>query len=283
MKKFYPYDLQPTDPYHLNWIPVYGTLERIEFFYKYKRISENIYIGNIDSNHLKLSTARDHISKIEDWFLRQSYLDSNVSNKASKRIFPKLCWLTNSLFKNSFDYPVCSHYNPRIQQNVIHPGSIRNLVINWFRKDSPVYCLYFNTGGVDFDFMKNLEIFTKENLISYTKNIEIELVADHGAIIPHINLDSTSVVPNVEKWNTFVYRRLTSPSFTIFCNRDIKILAPWYTSKEDANIEIEIHSASENEYWDDIVCKCAVLSVLGKSYESESFSIKHKLSFDISL
>jgi hypothetical protein len=281
MKKFYPYDLQPTVPFLRESIPVYGTIERIEFFYKYKRVSENIYIGNINSKHLKFSTAPDHILKIEDWFSKQRYLESSVSNEALERIFPKLCWLTDTLFKTGFNYPLCSHYNPRTQENVIHPGSIRNLVINWFRKDSPVYCLYFNTGGVEFDFMKNLEIFTKEDLISYTKNIEIELVADHGAIIPHINLDVTSVVPNVEKWHTFVYRRLTSPSFTIFCNRKIKMLAQWYTPKEYANIEIEIHADSEN--WDDMVCKCAILAILGKSYRSESFSIKHKLSFDTPL
>lgn len=278
MKKFYPYALSSTDPYHLNWIPVYGTIERIEFFYKYKRASENLYIGHIDSEHLKFSTATDHISKISDWFSKQRYLENNIPVKASERIFPKLCWLTDSLFKNGFDYPLCSHYNPRIQQNVIHPGSIRNMVINWFRKDSQVYCLYFNTGGVDFDFLKSLKIVDKDQLIERKKYIEIELVADHGAIIPHINLDVTSVVPNVEKWHTFVYRRLTSPSFSIFCNKDIEILKPWYTSKEDANIEINIHSTKE--HWDDIVCKCAVLSILGRSYESEAFSITHKLSFD---
>jgi hypothetical protein len=66
--------------------------------------------------------------------------------------------------------------------------------------------LYFNTGGVDFDFMKSLKIFKKEDVIQYTQNIEIELVADHGSIIPHFNLDVTSVVPNVEIWHDFIYR-----------------------------------------------------------------------------
>lgn len=278
MKKFYPYALTPTDPYHFNSIPVYGTIERIEFFYKYKRINENLYIGNINSKHLKFSTATDHISRIEDYFLKKQYLNSDITSDITKRLFPKLCWLTSALFKNGFIYPICSHYNPRIQQNVIHPGSIRNLVINLFLKDSEVYCLYFNTGGVDFDFIKSLKILTKDDLIEYTDNIEIELVADHGAIIPHINLDTTLLRPNVEKWHEFVYRRLTSPSFKIFCNKDIGILKPWYSSKEDANIEINIHSSTETR--DDIVCKCAILSVLGKSYESDAFSITHKFSFD---
>jgi hypothetical protein len=278
MEQFYPYVLDPQVPYHRDAIPVYGTTDRIEFFYQYKRPNEELYIGNIDSKHLKFSTATDHISRIKDWFLKQHYLDSNVSDVALDRIFPQLCWLTDSLFKTGFKHPVCSHYNPRIEQNVIHPGSIRNLVINWFCKDSPVYCLYFNTGGVDFDFINSLQVFSKDDLIKYTENIEIELVADHGAIIPHINLDVKSVVPNVEKWHTFIYRRLTSPTFTIFCDKDIEILKPWYTSKEDANIEIEILGGTES--WYDTVCKCAVLSILGKNYESDSFSIKHKILFD---
>lgn len=290
MKQFYPYVLPPTDPYHFNAIPVFGTFERIEFFYKYKRASENLYIGNINAKHLKFSTASSHLSRVENYFLQKQYLDSEVPNDITKRLVPKLCWLTDSLFKTGFKYPVCVHYNPRIKENVIHPGSIRNLVINLFQTDYEVSCLYFNTGGVNFDFMQSLQIFSKDELSKYTKNLEIELVADHGAIIPHINLDgptsqvaaSAAIIPNVSKWHEFVYRRLISPSFTIFCNIDIGMLKPWYVAKvEDAEIEININpeKLQVNEVYDDIICKAVILSIIGKSYSSPALTIKHKLSF----
>jgi hypothetical protein len=278
MKHTYPYFLDPLVPYHRNSIPVYVNTNRIEFFYQYKKPDEELYIGEIDTSNLELMPVSYIMSRINYYFLRKQYLDESVPDDITKRLLPKICWLTDSLFKTGFEHPIAVHYNPRIQKNVIHPGSIRGVVIRLFQNNSNVKCLYFNTGGVKFDYVDSLQVFTKEELLKHKDNIEIELVADHGSIIPHINLDVTSVKKNVSKWHDFVYRRLTSPSFSIFCNKDIEILKPWYASKEDAKIEIDIHSNTEN--WDDIVCKCVVLSILGKSYESEAFSITHKLLFD---
>jgi hypothetical protein len=123
--------------------------------------------------------------------------------------------------------------------------------------------------------MKPLRILTRDELLSYKENIDIEMVADHGSIIPHINLDIWSVKTNIKRWQEFVYRRLTSHTFSIFCKHDIKILRPWYVANaEDANIEIVVDKVN-----DDIICKAVILSIIGKSYSSPSLTVKHKLTF----
>ena len=271
----YPYSLSPTTWFHLETIPVFGTEERVDFFHKYKRKTENLYIGNIHAKHLALRTSSDVIPRINDYFLQEQFLDENVPNDITKRLLPKICWLTDSFFKTGFTHPLLVHYNPRIQQNVIHPGSIRSIVIRLFHHTSDINCMYFNTGGVNFDFMKSLRILTRDELLSYKNTIEIEMVADHGSIIPHINLDIWAVKTNIKRWQEFVYRRLISPTFSIFCNQDIKILRPWRVAKaEDANIEIIIDTVD-----DDSICKAVILSIIGKSYSSPSLTVNHKLTF----
>lgn len=278
-----PYKIHPHVHFNLESLPVFGTNERIDFFYKYRRAGENLYIGNIDKKDLELKHSKPLFDSLERYFDRTHYKINPLAivKDFDKRLFPKVCWLTDSFFKIGFKYPVCVHYNPRIQQNVIHPGSIRNHVIKLFQETNLVNCLYFNTGGVEFDFMKDLKVLTKEELLKFNKNLEIELVADHCSIIPHINVGQDSVSSNIETWQEFIYRRLTSPSFTVFTNASIQLLEPWYTDKSQANIEIEINDVTpaDNE-WLDILCKCLILVIIGKSYKSKSLTVTHKITFD---
>jgi hypothetical protein len=142
--------------------------------------------------------------------------------------------------------------------------------------------LYFNTGGVDFDFMKSLRVFEKNELVRYIQNIEIELVADHGSIIPHINLDAMSVQVNIEKWHEFVHHRLISPTFTINRTAGIDLLSPWYVDDDIADIEIHIDESIDNSHvmYNEIVCKALIVSVIGKAYSSDVLTVKHKHTFE---
>ena len=278
-----PYKMYPHVHFNLESLPVFGTEERIDFFYKYRRAGENLYIGNINKKDLELKHSKSLLDSLERYFYRKHYKINPlaIAKDFDKRLFPKVCWLADSFFKTGFKYPVCVHYNPRIQQNVIHPGSIRNHVIKLFQETNSVNCLYFNTGGVEFDFMKDLKILSKEELLAFNRQLQIELVADHCSIIPHINVGEDSVSNNVEKWQEFIYRRLTSPSFTIFTNTSIQMLEPWYADKDQASIEIEINGVTtEDSEWLDIVCKCLILVILGKSYKSKLLTVTHKISFE---
>jgi hypothetical protein len=164
----------------------------------------------------------------------------------------------------------------------MHPGSIRNHVIKLFQDVDDVNCLYFNSGGVEFDFMTSLRVVDQPELMKLKDDMQIELVADHTAIIPHINLDYKSVTPNVTRWQEFIYRRLTSPTFTMSCNDNLELFIPWITSEDKSNIDVKINEAvvkRPRTVQDDIICKIAILSILGRSYQCNDFSITHKISF----
>jgi hypothetical protein len=281
-EEIHPYKLQQDGQFNLESIPVYGTEERIEFFYKYKRPTENLYTGYIDKTNLLLKDSKSLLDSITAYFVKKQFHTPRevIVKNFNNRLFPKVCWLTDSFFKVGFKHLVSVHYNPRIQQNVMHPGSTRNHVIKLFQESMPVNCMYYNTGGVEFEFMKSLEIFDKAALLKFKDDMKIELVADHCSIIPHINLDIDTVRPNVQKWQEFIYRRLISPTFTVTSNKNIRILAPWYKPPGEAQIEITIGDITDRHpEWNDIVCKCAILSVLGRSYKSELLTVNHKLSF----
>lgn len=280
MRNIYPYSLSNTSPFELNGIPVYGTTERIDFFYKYKRPNENLYIGNIDKDNLLVRSDNGLYNSISRYLNNKQFLKEHILNDFDIRTFPKVCWLANSFIEHGFKFPVSVHYNPRIRQNVIHPGTIRHQVIKLFQQTPAVNCLYFNTGGVEFDFMTELRIFQKSELLTYADSMEIEMVADHCSIIPHINLDVKSVILNITKWQEFIYRRLLSSTFSIFCNKDIEMIRPWITSEENADIHIHIGELQKGETMADLECKSIILSIIGKPYQSKSLTVFHKNSFE---
>jgi hypothetical protein len=277
VKNRHPYIIRPDTEFNLEPIPVFGTDNRIDFFYQYKRSTENLYLGNIDKKYLSLKRTQSLFNSIESYFINKQYESQDIIDDFSKRLFPKVCWLTDSFLKNGFRYPISVHYNPRLQTNVIHPGSIRNHVIKLFHQEPTVNCLYFNTGGVKFEYINSLKLFNKEDLLKYKDCSYLELVADHTSIIPHINLDPGSVKPNIVKWQEFIYRRLISPTFTISANKRIDILLPWYV-RNNANIEITIGNVA-NEEWIDYACKAVILAVLGRSCETPELTVKHNILF----
>ena len=280
MKKVYPYVIRSDEQFTLEQIPIPVTEEVVDFFYKYKRSVENLYIGEIHTKHLLLKDSGSLLKAIEIYFNKKQYLEENISDDFSKRLFPKICWLASTSIDAELKHPIAVHYNPRQEQNVIHPGSIRNHILKLFRPTSMVKSLYFNTGGVEFEFMKTMTIVDKESLLSYKDKMHMYLVADHCSIIPHINLDAYSVRPSIQKWQKYLHLRLTSPTFTIFCNTNIKMLTPWTTLENDANIHITIGSPGPGETTEDLLCKSIILAILGKPYYSESLTVTHKNSFE---
>ena len=280
MENRHPYIIRPGTEFNLESIPISGTDNRIDFFYQYKRSTENLYLGSIDKKHLLLKRSNDLLSSIESYITSGQHATKDIGDTFGKRLFPKVCWLADSFLKNGFRYPVSAHYNPRLQTNVIHPGSVRNHIIKLFHQESTVKCLYFNTGGVEFKYIDSLKIFTKEDLSKYKDVMHLELVADHTSIIPHINLNPYSVEPNIVKWQEFIHHRLISPTFsiTINDNKKINILSSWCVNS-NANIEITIGNVIQDDLTD-VICKAIILAVLGKSCETPELTVKHNISFD---
>jgi len=264
------YEINPNVPYVTSEFKFTGgKLEKIELFYKIKKESENIYKGTISNNILFQS---DFKRDIVNYFKGQKFLkslDITKSYHPSDYQFPKCCWLADSILENGFDNPLSIHYNPRIKQNVVHPGQSRQYMCQLFQKEK-IDCLYFNTGGVKFSWMKDFVPVVKEELLKINFHL-FSLTADHGSMIPHIYFgDQKDTYRKVFEYHDLVKSRLSDTRFRINSNILINPLSPWTTSDTNAHIEIYIKDVNN----DNDVVKACILSVLGKPYRSDTLEIK---------
>jgi len=268
--KQYPYTLPVTARYHLRPTQVGNAEEALDFFYKYKRPTENLYVGEMDRtcniDFEGSGYALDMITKYINGrlFFEEVTRDSNLSNK----LVPKLCWLTSSYLESGFEYPVCIHYNPRTQHNVMHPGATRNYILNLFHGNRPIKCLYFNTGGVEFNFLKTMKVIKKSTLLSYP-HISVNIILDHCSTIPHINLENTSITDNVPVWGQKLKERFGDSSFKIYMNKQIPFLSQWATDDETVSTRVYIEDLKNKT---DLV-KAFLLVATGNPYSSSTLKV----------
>jgi len=268
-EKPYPYFLSPEGRYHLHMAPIGSLMDRLDFFYKYKRPSENIYRGMIGKTDVSFE-GMAYVLKIFTEYLTNDYYQhpANRDTNLPIKLFPKLCWLTDEYLSGGFKHPVCLHYNPRTRKNVMHPGSTRNYVLDLFHKKFKLECLYFNTGGVEFDFMRSMKVVEKEELLRY-QNLHMNIAFDHCSTIPHINLDDQCITDNIPVWQERVKSKLSDPSFRIYMDNEIEILKKWQSSEEDASVKIYIENPTNRN---EIVRAC-LLAVTGHAYQSETLKV----------
>jgi hypothetical protein len=248
--------------------------ERIIIFEKCLGLNESLFRGKISKKLLKFTPAEYTYSRIEKYFLEKKYLEVVQENELDRgnnrdlEDFIKLCWLTDEYLTNGFNNPINVHYNPRIKKNVIHPGGSRNQIINLFQT-SPVDCLYFNTGGVYFDWMKDFKKIDIKNLIG-TNDLDLSyvaLVADHGSIIPHIHLQANTIPSGIFKFYNVIKENLKT--IKIKSNVNIHVLSN-FLSTSDYNVCINFKNT---ENFEDI-CRAVLMSVLKRNYASDSLSIE---------
>lgn len=253
--------------------------ETKEFFDKYKQSHEDLFEGYIPIS--ELSFDRDVIPMtIQNYFnndgavstLHQDQIEQGEYRNLED--FAKLCWLTDEfLNEGQLKYPIGCHYNPRLRQNVIHPGGSRQTVLQLFCSESDlVKCYYFNTDGVQFDFMKKM---TKINASDLPKRSHISLVADHGSIIPHIhniNIDEGRNTKNIIVNGVYRYLQILKDNFeslSFTSNIDIEHMTQWHTNSEPG-WDVVFRPG----YTDSDMFKATILLSLQREYESEFLSCK---------
>lgn len=246
-----------------------GNQEKINLFYNVKKDSENIYSGKIDTSLMfRYNFKKDIVSYFKDRKFLQTFHHTE-SYHPSEYQFPKCCWLADDILNAGFNAPLSIHYNPRIQHNVVHPGQSRSYISQLFRKDK-IDCLYFNTSGVRFSWMKEFTSVSQEELLKINFKL-FSLAADHGSLIPHIYFGNKEETYQwVFKYHALARSRLSDMRFRINSNVLIDPLEYWTTSKPDAPIEIYIKDASND---DDVVRAC-ILAVLGRPYKSDTLEVK---------
>ena len=240
----------------------------ISFFLKYKHREESLYIGKINRSLLEFTSDEEIYNIIRTYFIEEKYnkrMSACEMDKGKDRAledFPKLCWLTNDYNQTGFRNPLCVHYNPRTGKNVIHPGGSRNIIIKLFGT-RPITCLYFNTGGVDFPWLKQFKIVNPA--MFHAKTTSWYLVADHGSLIPHVHFDTTTIPDNVARYHDLISDKLKTFSFST--NVGIPFLEKWETT--DSNLRFVF----KKDHTSVDVCKATILGLLGIPYNSPTLQV----------
>jgi hypothetical protein len=263
------YKLSPDVRFLIPEINLPDNINCVDFFYNVKRTDENIFLGEISSkDYARADLSKHLIAHLRDRnFLKPFY--PNIDVHPSEYHFSKCCWLADSILAGKMEDPVCVHYNPRIQENVVHPGQTRSYIAQLFSPEK-IQCLYFNTSGVKLKVMKNFKVVEKHDFLKLRAS-HMLLSADHGSIIPHIYFSNQkNTLEHVSKYHNMIKERLRSLNFRIKSNLPIFPLEYWTTTDSTAPIEIYI---SDVKNTDDVIRAC-MLSILGRSYKSDTLEVK---------
>jgi hypothetical protein len=263
-----PSKIEPTTLYVSSRLPIDNN-ESIALFFKLKKDTEHLYTGVSDaSNLVKYNFSDSIIRYLRDRKFLQRLHHSEIYHPNDYQ-FPKCCWLTDSILTNGLNDPLSVHYNPRLQKNVVHPGQSRSYVSSLFQS-GPANFLYFNTTGIKFPWMKPFKIVSQDQLQDL-KFSAFTLTPDHGSIIPQIFFGNyQKTMTELIKYHDFITNRLSDMKFRIKSNVLIYPLEYWTTNADSAHIEIFIKDAKVD---DDVVRAC-ILSVLGRSYKSDTLEVK---------
>ena len=255
-------------------------LELTESFWSQK--NENLWIGKIPFEIISTDYEDFVLTYLSKYFQEKKYLleiEKIKVDSGQELIIELVCktaYLVNEYLNNgNFNDPLCTHYNPRLDKHVIHPGGTRQIVLDLFHRGE-INSFYFNTRGYEFDFMKNLKLC---NLKDYAKHDDfyMSLVPDHGSLIPHI-LRRNGVKKNPEnmiKAHNYIKSRLVDPNFKIFCNKNIDFLKPWKTSsKQNANVKIYFRDSNPSTK---NIIKAVYLFLAGRNYKNKHIQVRHAL------
>lgn len=201
------------------------------------RDGESLWVGTIKKGHLEFTNPEDPWSKISEFFKKGLHrsLDLNYQAKfgtgsegmpdISVELLPKMAWLAHEYILNDlkFDNPMCTHYDPRKNDNIIHPGGMRKVIMELYAPPhSPVDVFYFNTGGFyNHKVMEDLELIDSQALRDrYFDGGTITgcLVADHGTLVPHLMVGSGVIHNRQQEYLTDMLRIAQAPWFKMFFN-----------------------------------------------------------------
>ena len=144
-------------------------------------------------------------------------------------VISKMCWLSDVWLSTGFDNAIGCHWNPRIGKNVVHPGYTRKKVIDLFPpKTRMIDVIYFNTGGIQAEWMRNLTKVDFEELMNDNWMLPV-FVPDHGSMIPHIQKDIEYIPFGIKDYHGKIFNRLRS--LRLSSNVPIKYLEPWLVTR----------------------------------------------------
>lgn len=272
--------------YYVHPIPELSLHEAVKLVKSHWPIwNEHLWLGEMDTRLLTFEGVERFYSVLSNFFNNRDYefdietmdVDRSASDveQACKAVY-----LTDAYLKsNSFDDPICAHYNPRRGKHIIHPGGTRQVILDLFHSGK-VKTFYFNTGGFDFDFLKHMQKVDVEQLF-FDQTQHVGLVPDHGTLIPHIlRVAGVRALPeNMIKFHNQYKAKLTNPKFKVYSNILFEDIAmPWATFKpKRASVFLNIKRRPKDDFeWTKIKLKAILLILRGVDYEDTDLHLYHK-------
>lgn len=246
----------------------------MQMFLDCKLPDENLYLGKILKKHLDFENLTSVHKDVTEYFSKKTYLKRlSESDSYGRDIenFPKLCWLTEEYFNGKLRNPIGVHYNPRLKKNVIHPGGTRQRVFSLWHNEA-VDCIYFNTGGIKFDWLEHMRCIDLLDIVS--PNVFFALVADHGSLIPHIHFDQHSISTNVKLYQNLINSFLTKGlRFSINAKHEFfKEHFPNAKKSIEPSILIDFKSSRPSQT---TLIKALIMICLQYEFNSKEFSISY--------
>lgn len=247
--------------------------------------NEHLWFGEISVDHLSFEGVDRFYKILVNFFKNKEYefdietLDVDRSASDVEQVC-KAVYLTDAYLKsNSFDDPICSHYNPRWGKHIVHPGGTRQVILDLFHLGK-VKTFYFNTGGFDFDFLKHMQKVDVEQVFCDPEQ-GIGLVPDHGTLIPHIlRVAGVRALPeNMIKFHNQYKTKLTNPKFKVYSDVLFEDIAmPYITFKPNrASVILNIKQQPTDLFeWKKIKLKAILLILRGVDYEDTDLHLYHK-------
>ena len=246
---------------------------------KYWRWGEALWIGDIPYSVLSFDPSEEIDSDIHLYFAGE-YYNFELDQQPIKTIqtgefseaenFTKMCWLTEEYLNNNktFRNPLGSHYNPRIDKHVIHPGGCRNKIVKMFADPtSAVYSWYFNTRGIKPKWLKLLKKVDIEDLL-FTQEFRMAMVPDHGSMIPHVSKEVEEIAGHLVDTYPKLKLLATEPrQFT--SNVDMPYLERW----KDNTQGVHIHINFKEGYRDLDVYAAYILFALKRPYKGRYLEV----------
>ena len=207
--------------------------------------------------------------------------------------FLKDIWLTHDYITGpGFTNPLNTHWNPRLEKIVVHPGGARRKIEHLFGGDT-FPSLFFNTGGIHFDFLENmdpleLDYWFNPNLNISEKNEwwKIDLIPDHGSMIPHCSVDLMNIIDSKKIWYEKLYNRTTDKNFKIFVDDDSghnlvqDSLLQWFENagwlsdnKDDCSVYIRYKSCSDTESIQKAIVQSVYTCFAEVDYKSDNLEV----------
>lgn len=248
--------------------PLLGTQEDLKhIFQNYKHPNEDLYFGTINLDNFNLPSFEYIYSDIENYINVGIDMNLDLDNITTTSLgwqldsFIKLCWLTEEHLNNRLSNPLGAHYNPRLEKNIIHPGGSRQKILKlWDVEKFQFY--YFNTTGIQFDWMSELKIVNVPAVCYFV------LVADHGSLIPHVHFDQPLITRNVPRYHEVIRKRIKQMKLSVK-NSSYDFLEKF--DNEEKTNPVIINFNEEPSLQNKI--KAFILACLGYSVESQNFTI----------